>query len=340
MRPSGTHAPPVSSSEHQVNPATSYLWPASAGWPAPALAEQPSALAYTYEIQLQTIHRAIDGEGSSSTFVFTNTAVVAADYYLDFYWPNGELHHIEGPYNLAVDESYTYDMATADFGVGTYAGYVVVGGEEPVDGRILTPDYGLISGIVYESDGSTPLQIDDVSVSRQSDDAYFGGIYVLSDGSFYIGGLPDDDFVVFAYASYPWASQWYSGRLSRDQADPVTISGAGETAIAFTMQPGGRITGTVYASDGTTPLENVNVDIEQGGHGTCTDADGNYVIQGLVYGDYKVVAGQGWNWCLNAESTWVTEYYQETQDPNVAIVLSLSDVQDTIQGIDFTLDVG
>ena len=162
----------------------------------------------------------------------------------------------------------------------------------------------------------------------------------MSDGRFYVGGLPDDDFVVFVHAPYPWASQWYSGKTSRDQADPVTISGAGEAAIAFTMQPGGQITGTVYASDGVTRLENVNVDVEQGGYGTCTDANGEFVMEGLPYGDYKVVAGRGWNWCLGTESTWVTEYYQETLDPDAATVLSLSDSTDTIQGIDFTLDVG
>ena len=91
----------------------------------------------------------------------------AADFYLDFYWPNDSHVHTEGPYNLPAGGSYAYDMDTAGFGEGTYAGYVVIGGDEqPVAGRITSPDYGLISGIVYESDGSTPLQINDVSVNR------------------------------------------------------------------------------------------------------------------------------------------------------------------------------
>ena len=58
-------------------------------------------------------------------------------------------------------------MDTAAFGEGTFAGYVDNRrSDQTVDGRITTPDYGLISGIVYESDGSTPLQINNVSVNR------------------------------------------------------------------------------------------------------------------------------------------------------------------------------
>jgi len=183
-----------------------------------------------FTVTLATVHRGTDSAAFSSSFVFTNTDVSIGNYTLDFYWPNGQYVGGDAVADLPAGEAVVYSMDSAPFGEGTFAGYVEISSDQSLDGRILTPNYGLISGIVYESDGSTPLQINNVSVNRLSDDAGFGGIYNMSDGRFYVGGLPDDDFVVFVHAPYPWASQWYSGKTGRDQADPVTISGAGERA--------------------------------------------------------------------------------------------------------------
>jgi peptide/nickel transport system substrate-binding protein len=321
------------------SPAPQVGLPAFYPLPAPATIEAPLAPAASYTLTLQTVHRGSDSEALSSTFVFTNTGALPDSFTLDFYWPNDQYVGSDA-LGLNAGEAAVYDMDAAPFGEQTFVGYVEISSDQPIEGQILTPDYGLISGVVYGPDGSTPLQINGASVNRSSDDAWFGGVYGMSDGRFYLGGLPDGDFVIWAHASYPWANQWYDGKTSRDQADAVTISGANEAAIAVTMQPGGRITGTVYAGDGVTPLEYVNVDIEQGNFGICTDANGNYVIEGLPYGDYKVVAGRGWNWCLGTQSTWAPEYYQETTDPDAAAVLTVSAGDDTVEGIDFTLDEG
>ena len=242
-------------------------------------------------ITLALVHRGTDSDALSSTFVFTNTSGSAvANCVVDFYWPNDQIIWSDVQF-LDAGQSMVYFMDSAPFAEGTFVGYVVISSDQLIEGRIVTPDYGWISGMVVEDDGSTPLQINNVSVQRASDGAGYGEIYSMADGRFYVGGLPDDNYVLYATPYYPWASQWYDGRTSRDQADPITISGAGETPIVLTMQPGGRITGTVFASDGVTRLENVNVDIEQGGYGVCTDANGEFIIELLPYGDYKVRAG-------------------------------------------------
>jgi hypothetical protein len=100
------------------------------------------------------------------------------------------------------------------------------------------------------------------------------------------------------------------------------------------------ITGTVFADDGVTPLENVNVDLEQGWFGECTDENGHYSIKGVAYGEHVIVAGRSWNWCLDQPSLYLEEYYDNVHDYDLATPISLNSTQDIVTGIDFTMDVG
>jgi hypothetical protein len=88
------------------------------------------------------------------------------------------------------------------------------------------------------------------------------------------------------------------------------------------------ITGTVYASDGVTPLANVPVETDHGNVlnyiRACTDANGNYTLQNLhVNEGYKIRAGgRGWWGC---DSTFYTlEYWKK---PPQLRVLQLSHLQ-------------
>jgi hypothetical protein len=76
------------------------------------------------------------------------------------------------------------------------------------------------------------------------------------------------------------------------------LAGAGPIAADRAAQEVlGSISGTVYEADGITPIPNIAVDIEGGGHSTCTDPDGAYTLSGLVVSEpewpqgYNVVAG-------------------------------------------------
>ncbi len=231
-------------------------------------------------------------------------------------------------------------MNNAPFGE-PFVGRVDIIGSQSVNGRIATPDYGVISGSLFESDGSTPLSNGNVEIFILPDFNYAGNIYSLSDASYYLGGLPDEDYALRLNAGYPWANQWYNGQVDGQSADAVAITGAAViTGVNFVAQPGGVISGTVYADDGITPLENINVDLEQGWYGTCTDANGRYAIQGIPYGNHKVVASRDWNWCINQDSVYLIEYYSETTDINLAAPLLITITQDTVTGIDFTMSMG
>jgi len=233
QQPATSNQQPTTSNQQPTTnyqqPTTNYQQPAT-NYQQPATSSQPLSTNAAYSITLSTLHRGTDSPASSSTFVFTNTGAIAADYNLDFYWLNGEHVGSDGPYNVAAGGDVNYDMDTAPFGESTFAGYVIISGDEPLIGNITSPDYGLFSGIIVEDDGVTPYPNGIVHINHYADDILFGGTNNMSDGRFYIGGLPDDDYALWASVSYPWAHQWYDRHRYHNERDNITISGAGETA--------------------------------------------------------------------------------------------------------------
>jgi len=302
----------------------------------------PNSINAAYSITLQTIHQNSDGDGYSSAFVFTNTGTSASDYYLDFYWPNGMFENHNGPYTLASGESRSIDMQSDNpVGRGYFVGWVVISSDEPIEGEITTPEYAYFSGFVYETDATTPITNVWVEVQGSDNQHYFGGNNTLSDGSFYVGGLAGGDYLFTAHPNYPWAKQWYYLQSENQSADPVSISAGGYIAgIDFALEPGGIITGYVFSDNGTTPLENINVDLDQGNYGTCSDEEGYYQIEAVPYGDNTIVAGRSWNWCTQQNSIYIQEYYSETPNFYDATPINISGGNDIVSNINFTLDVG
>ncbi|UCG23273.1 MAG: hypothetical protein JSW55_14100, partial [Chloroflexota bacterium] len=101
----------------------------------------------------------------------------------------------------------------------------------------------------------------------------------------------------------------------------------------------GMVTGTVYAADGATPLSDIWVSDADNIYATCTDENGRYTLENLPMGEYKMIAlVDGWNPCANAPSRYRYEYYSETLDIDLATPIVLSESNDTVTDIDFTLD--
>ncbi|MBE2197986.1 MAG: DUF11 domain-containing protein [Anaerolinea sp.] len=303
----------------------------------------PLAPTGLYTVTLQPLHRATGYPGFSSAFAFTNTGTAVMDYYLHFHWLNGQYVASDGPFTLNPGDHLDYYMHDAPFGETTFVGYVDITGDEPVAGQVISPPYGIIQGIVVQDDGVTLAWVYNVgSRAAYPDGQEYGNTYNLSDGRFYLGGLPDGDYNIWVHAPYPWTSQWYNGQpqWNWQDAEALNISGAGTVAITVTLQPGGRITGTVYADDGVTPLPNINVDTEQGGYGACTDENGNYTIEGLGYNSYIIVAGRDWNWCTGQYSIYAPEYYPEASSSGDATPIDIYAGHDDIPDINFTLDIG
>jgi hypothetical protein len=73
-------------------------------------------------------------------------------------------------------------------------------------------------------------------------------------GGYRLGPLPEGQYHLLAktdlFGGGHWGWQWYGGHSSRAASPPVTVTADGSTdAINFTVQPGGRFTGRVAASD-------------------------------------------------------------------------------------------
>ena len=91
------------------------------------------------------------------------------------------------------------------------------------------------------------------------------------------------------------------------------------------------------------PLANVNVNSGlidgDGGIGRCTEADGTFTLQGLVYGDYAVSAGGGWNHCQNQPSEYVEKYWDGVYLWDDATPVSINDPA-PVTGIDLEMEPG
>ncbi len=323
--------------------------PAAAAQPVDQLDRKPegkpeselNSLAPIYHTTLQIVHRNTNG-GQSSAFYFINESPSStANFTLDFLWPNDQNAATE-VFSVPAGGKISYAMQDSPYLPGVFAGKVVISSDQPHSAAIFTPDYGMISGRVLEPDGVTPVS--GVYVNTRNwpgNNQDFGGVNSLSDGNYYIGGLPDGSYLAAVSPGYPWARQWYDNQPSNQAADEITIlSAADQAGIDFILQPGGKIEGTVYAADGLTPLANINVDLEQGDYGTCSDAAGHYLIQGVPYGEHKVVAGRDWNWCTGQPSSYIAEYYNQVYDTDQATPIPINSGQDSAAGIDFTMETG
>ena len=95
-----------------------------------------------------------------------------------------------------------------------------------------------------------------------------------------------------------WASQFYANKRGRSTADVIELSAEPPpdlVDIDFALTQGGSISGHVYASPGTMPIEHIHVYAEdystgEWTSGTYTAENGSYTMSGLPRGDYRVRA--------------------------------------------------
>lgn len=118
-----------------------------------------------------------------------------------------------------------------------------------------------------------------------------------SDGSFSVN-VPAGDYIVGAIntsTSNTAASEWYTaggGSANQFSAEKVTV--ATTTALDFVLDNGGRVGGTVKASDGATPLHGIRVVLRDFTNDTpafiaVTKTDGTFAVN-VKPGTYTVTA--------------------------------------------------
>jgi hypothetical protein len=203
-------------------------------------------------------------------------------------------------------------------------------------------DLGTISGHVYETGGTVPIE--NATVWAETFDGSNGG-GATSDASGYyqILDLPAGDYRVRAGAE-DHADEYYNEQgLNGENADPVTVTAGNDASgTDFTLDPGGTVSGTVTDASTGDPLEGIAVETRNNmWAGACTDASGNYTLTGLPLDtDIWIEAeSRDEGWCTGPGS-YVSEYWEEVTDEADATPVQLSTGDPDRGGIDFTLELG
>ena len=152
-----------------------------------------------------------------------------------------------------------------------------------------------ISGRVTNSAGEGIAGVWVYAYEAVSGSYYNTGISQV-DGSYTITGLSTGSFKVqFVSNGSGYFVQWYNNKSSQELADAVTVTaGATTSNIDATMILGGSITGRVTDASGAAILDAIVVAYDSNNTGgpnvsyAKTDADGNYNLQGLPTGNYRV----------------------------------------------------
>jgi hypothetical protein len=161
-----------------------------------------------------------------------------------------------------------------------------------------------ISGTVFQTDGTTPITGVQIGLSFGQGNPCGGTQWVSGsltnsdDGTYTVTGLPSGTYYVQTYnfEETNYINEWWAFPLSQNNcqnAQPLTV-GAEETVTGnFQLDlGGGSISGTVYQSDGTTPITGVQIGVSVGEGNPCggmqwatgwrtSPADGTYTVRGL-----------------------------------------------------------
>ena len=139
----------------------------------------------------------------------------------------------------------------------------------------------------------TPLENINVGI----DSAWISGACTDSSGHYTLENIPlDVPYRVVSSGSDNWCEggssayvqAWWQDAYSYETATPITLTLAerDRSGIDFALIEGGSLSGTVYESDGVTPIEGAWINVEEVASGrwlggAVSDADGNYIIQHL-----------------------------------------------------------
>ena len=207
---------------------------------------------------------------------------------------------------------------------------------------------GSISGHVYESDGTTPVSEPvriEVDVFSTNQFVTTVDVDILDGGSYQVIGLQAGQYRLGA-AGGSYAQEFYDNAgAAFEGATPVDVTTGLDTPnIDFTLDPGGTISGMIYAEDGVTPLPHMPVyshleSDHQDAINACTDNSGHYTLRNVPLNTGMVVeAGGSFNWCGGSaaygETWWVHEALINNATP---VTLSLAERD--VDGIDIWLEL-
>jgi hypothetical protein len=120
-----------------------------------------------------------------------------------------------------------------------------------------------------------------------------------------------------------YITQYYNGKALPSEADAITVAeGKASEGINAVMAEPGRIAGRVTSAATGAPIQGAMVcafSSTPGGFGCAeTAAGGEYVVTGLVAGEYKVQFEDGTCTPEGCNANYVTQYFDEKRTPTSA----------------------
>ena len=200
---------------------------------------------------------------------------------------------------------------------------------------------GSISGMVYESDGETPIQnyVDVWAFNEYGQYSGYAWIYPPEDkGAYVITELSTDKYYVRTEAYGFYGSEYYDDVTDWRDATLVPVTDGQETSgINFTLgssEGEGAISGKVLGLDGTSLSDCYIAAYDEDYNWVSdgpTDENGLYVVSGLPSGGYKL---EVYYW---GSENYVGEWYDDAQGFETATVVTVT-APDTTGDINFILD--
>lgn len=165
----------------------------------------------------------------------------------------------------------------------------------------------------------------------------------VNNGSYSLKNLPPGRYKVNAYAP-GWVREWYDDYYSESAALAVVMNGNSQVIdLTFALNKAGSVTGTVYDSNGVTPLNNRRVMWVSPNYTSlvrCTDASGHYTLPDAPTNAAFTVFVDGDLDCASSPSTYGDQYWQDRQASRNATPLAFSPGVTSFSNIDFTLHAG
>jgi len=202
---------------------------------------------------------------------------------------------------------------------------------------------GAISGTVYEEDGTTPIpNVEIVAGYTEMDPAGDYEDWTDSNGRFFINVFYNGTYRVHSSIYNPrnYEVEYYNNVPDKASATLVTVNNDTITGLNFTLTRYGRVSGTVYEDDGTTPIPNTSIELNPVSGWrkweSSTNNLGAYTFENIPSGNYHVkatgyVEGQG--------ALYIAEFYNEKINLATADPVNVTS-PNTTPGIDFTLTTG
>ena len=199
----------------------------------------------------------------------------------------------------------------------------VIDGQTKPDINAALAPAGQIAGTVTAISNGAPVL--DIAVSAYytatGEWKFAGDAATGPDGTYVIGGLREGVHRIrFADPSITptYLDEYYNNKVTLDEADDVYVTvGATTPNIDAALGGYGKVSGTVIASSGAVPLEDIYVDVyEPDGYGDwqlasfdTTDENGHYEAAGLVTRDYRIEFSDA----LNPDQ-FAAEFYSDKPD--------------------------